>query len=82
MGANAMYAENSTADPLQSKPALQAARRSYNRMRPAEPYPEFPLTAHPTGRWCEKIRGRIHYFGSRDDTNAALSKYLESARKH
>jgi integrase len=29
----------------------------------AKPHPEFPLTPHPTGRWCKKIRGKLNYFG-------------------
>jgi integrase len=31
--------------------------------RPKKPYPEFPLTPHPSGAWQKHIRGRIHYFG-------------------
>jgi len=31
--------------------------------RPPKPYPEFPLTPHPTGYWAKKIRGRLIYFG-------------------
>lgn len=42
----------------------------------SKPYPEFPLTPHPTGRWCKKIRGRLHYFGPIDNPDAALEKYL------
>src|SRR5947209_9993807 len=45
--------------------------------KPAKPYPEFPLTAHPAGYWCKKIRGKIHYFGPWDDPDGALAKYLE-----
>jgi integrase len=45
--------------------------------KPAKPYPEFPLTAHPAGYWCKKIRGKIHYFGPWSDPDAALKKYLE-----
>jgi integrase len=45
--------------------------------KPAKPYPEFPLTAHPAGYWCKKIRGKIHYFGPWDNPDAALKKYLE-----
>src|SRR5262250_3394467 len=45
--------------------------------KPAKPYPEFPLTAHPAGYWCKKVRGKIHYFGPWGDPDAALKKYLE-----
>src|SRR4026207_1851523 len=47
------------------------------RCKPAKPYPEFPLTAHPVGYWCKKIRGKIHSFGPWDDPDGALAKYLE-----
>jgi len=45
--------------------------------KPNKPYPEFPLTAHPAGYWCKKIRGKLHYFGPWADPDAALAKYLE-----
>jgi integrase len=44
--------------------------------KPDKPYPEFPLTAHPAGYWCKKIRGTIHYFGPWADPDGALAKYL------
>jgi integrase len=44
--------------------------------KPPKPYPEFPLTAHPAGYWCKKIRGKIHYFGPWNDPDGALGKYL------
>src|SRR5262245_14718197 len=45
--------------------------------KPPKPYPEFPLTAHPAGYWCKKIRGRLHYFGPWADPDAALRNYLD-----
>jgi len=33
---------------------------STRAVKPNKPYPEFPLTAHPVGQWCKKIRGKIH----------------------
>src|SRR5437868_14090099 len=45
--------------------------------KPNKPYPDFPLTAHPAGYWCKKIRGKLHYFGPWADPDGALSKYLE-----
>jgi integrase len=45
--------------------------------KPAKPYPDFPLTAHPAGYWCKKIRGKIYYFGPWVDPDGALAKYLE-----
>jgi integrase len=41
--------------------------------KPAKPYPDFPLTMHPTGQWCKKIRGKLHYFGK--DSDEALDEY-------
>jgi integrase len=45
--------------------------------KPSKPYPEFPLTAHPAGYWCKKIRGKIHYFGPWADPDGALKKYMD-----
>jgi integrase len=38
---------------------------------------KFPLTLHPTGQYCKKIKGKIYYFGS--DKKDALQKYLDQA---
>lgn len=46
--------------------------------KPEKPYEGFPLTPHPTGRWCKKINRQFHYFGSwRDDPDgkAALEQF-------
>ena len=36
-----------------------------------------PLTLHPTGQYCKKIRGKLYYFGS--DKQDALQRYFEQA---
>ena len=38
---------------------------------------KFPLTLHPTGQYCKKIKGKIYYFGS--NKQKALQKYLDQA---
>ena len=32
--------------------------------KPKKPYPKYPLSPHPSGKWQKKILGRICYFGS------------------
>ena len=38
---------------------------------------KFPLTLHSTGQYCNKIKGKMHYFGK--DKKQALERYLEQA---
>ena len=38
---------------------------------------KFPLTLHPTGQYCKKIKGRLYYFGT--NKKKALQRYLEEA---
>ena len=38
---------------------------------------KFPLTLHPTGQYCKKIKGKLYYFGT--DKKVALERYLEQA---
>ena len=38
---------------------------------------KFPLTRHPTGQYCKKIKGKMYYFGS--DKKEALQRYLDQA---
>jgi hypothetical protein len=38
---------------------------------------KFPLTLHPTGQFCKKIKGKLYYFGV--DKKLALQRYLEQA---
>jgi hypothetical protein len=44
--------------------------------KPPKPHPDYPLYAHASGKWAKKIRGRVHYFGTRDDPQRALEEYL------
>jgi len=43
------------------------ARESKRSHQDAKPYPVFPLTVHPSGRWCKKHRGSRDYFGKVED---------------
>ncbi len=38
---------------------------------------KFPLTLHPTGQYCKKVKGRLYYFGT--DKQQAFQRYLEQA---
>ncbi len=38
---------------------------------------KFPLTLHPTGQYCKKIKGKLYYFGT--NKPEALQRYLEDA---
>jgi integrase len=57
-------------EPHSTAPATKPAK-------PAKPYPDFPLTAHPAGYWCKKIKGKLYYFGPWSDPEGSLAKYLE-----
>lgn len=50
-----------------------------SRKKPKKPYPLFLQTAHPKGQWCNKILGRIHFFGVWADPDAALKHYRKVA---
>lgn len=43
--------------------------------KPDKPYKTFPLTAHPNGTWCKKVKGKLYHFGGWADPDAALAKY-------
>lgn len=41
----------------------------------------FPLTKHPNGQYCKKIRGKLFYFGT-DRDEALRDYYLRAASLH
>ena len=54
-----------------------------SKQKPKKPYAGFPLTAHPNGQWCKKIRGKVHFFGVWADPMAALEDYnMQAADLH
>ena len=53
-----------------------SSRRRRNS-KPTKPHPDYPLTANGNGQWSKKIRGRVYYFGSWDDPDGALARYLD-----
>lgn len=68
---------------LAKYPHLQECPIISDDGKTAKPYPDFPLSPtsplspHPNGQWCKRIRGRIHYFGTIGDWQAALTKYQD-----
>lgn len=36
---------------------------------------DYPLTWHPAGQWCKRVRGRLHYFGA--DPEKALQRWAD-----
>ncbi|QDU55818.1 hypothetical protein [Aeoliella mucimassa] len=44
-------------------------------MKPAKPYPGFPLTANGNGQWSKKIHGKVYYFGTWSDWRSALDNF-------
>ena len=46
------------------------------RTKPEKPS-GFPLFPHQNGMWAKKVRGRLHYFGTWDDPQAALKNWLD-----
>jgi integrase len=51
--------------------------RTRKPKKPAKPHKAFPLTAHPSGRWCKKVKGQMAYFGPWEKPDTALALWLE-----
>ena len=50
-----------------------------SQLKPRKPHANFPLTPHPNGQGCKKIRGQLRFFGVWSDPQAALERYLQQA---
>jgi integrase len=63
--------------PKDVAPKPQKGARRRKRLSETTPYSGFPLTAHPSGRWCKKIPGtnKLAYFGRIDDPQGALERF-------
>ena len=40
---------------------MAKSNKSTGKVQSQKPYPEFPLTAHPSRRWCKKHQGKQYY---------------------
>jgi len=59
---------------------MAKSSRSSKPSKFQKPRPDFPLTPHPSGRWCKRVKGQLLYFGKIEgDENgqAALDKWLD-----
>ena len=55
--------------------AKSNAQRQSKPAKPEKPFDGFPLTANGNGQWSKKLRGKVFYFGTWDDWEAALEEY-------
>ena len=56
-------------------PAKSTKRKRKSKSAKLKPYADFPLTAHPSGRWCKKHAGKRYYFGPIRDWKSALDRF-------
>jgi integrase len=64
---------------VMKKPSLSKTGRAAKTLKPTKPekpYAEYPLTPHASGKWCKKVRGKIHYFGTWDNPDGAMQEWL------
>lgn len=59
---------------MASQPANRTEKQAARK--PRKPHPDFPLTANGNGQWSKKIRGKVHYFGTWNEPDQALLRYL------
>jgi putative two-component system response regulator len=54
---------------------MAKSNRSKSAVKPQKPYLGSPLTPHPLGHLCKRIRGKLHYFGKVPEPDAALKRF-------
>jgi integrase len=58
------------------------AKSTLSQRKPQKPFPDFPLTIHPSGRFCKKITGRTWYFGTwKEGWQVALERYQKEKQE-
>jgi integrase len=62
-------------DTVHAATAPKRRKRVKKGNKPDKPYEDFPLYAHSAGQWAKRIKGKLHYFGTWDDPDAALELY-------
>jgi integrase len=61
----------------QAPAKAKRARRGTKGEKPAKP-DGCPLTPHPNGSWCKKVKGKVYFFGPWHDLPGALLRWEEA----
>jgi hypothetical protein len=67
----AIFDPEATTGPRDQTPEKTPARK--RRGKPKSSTQDLPLWQRADGRWCRKIKGRVHYFGT--DKEKALAEW-------
>ena len=55
--------------------SLSKPKRSAKPRKPDKPRPDFSLTSHAFCKRCQKVRGKVRYFGSWADPGGVLRQW-------